>query len=187
VAATAGSGSEFLRAVDAVDWAAYAIPPSPLEYIAERVRRAFRRLWAVSSWAAASTAYDDMLLAVGNNHAGCLYPAAVPAAPLLARIVRERSGWSRCAAMEILIEFLSFGVDLAEFTDPAGTLIATKDAIIEAVLDIHDDLEQLSATRSVGARPTSSWPTDGWPPAVAPIGDSAADLLEALDDETLGN
>ena len=115
---SAGLGSEFLRAVDAVDWAAYGIPPCPLGYVPERVPLAFRRLSAVSSWEEAAKAYSDMLFAVGNNHAGCLYPAAVPAAPLLARIVGERSGWPLWAAMEILIEFLSFDVDREEFTDP---------------------------------------------------------------------
>lgn len=128
-----------------------------------------------------------MLSAVGNNHAGCLYPAAVPAAPLLARIVREQSGWPRWAAMEVLIEFLSFDVDREEFGDPAGVLVRPKEAILGAVLEIHDDLERLSSARSVGRRPVSTWPTDGLPPAIAPVGDSAADLLEALDDETSGS
>jgi hypothetical protein len=125
-----------------------------------------------------------MLSAVGNNHAGYLYPAAVPATPLLARNIRERSGWSQWAAMEILIEFLSFDVDREEFTDPARALVRTTKAILGAVLEIHDDLERLAAARSVGGRPVSNWPTDGRPPAVVPIGDSAADLLEALDEET---
>jgi hypothetical protein len=116
-----------------------------------------------------------------------LYPAAVPAAPLLARIVRERVGWARWAAMEILIEFLSFDVDLEEFTDPSGTLISTKEAIIEAVRQIRDDLHRLAPTRSAEPRPVSSWPPDGQPPAVVPIGDSAADLLDALDEETSGS
>jgi hypothetical protein len=52
--------------------------------------------------------------------------------PLLARIVRERSGWSRWAAMEILIVFSFF------------------------------------------------FSSDGRSPIVVPVGDSAADLLEAV-------
>jgi hypothetical protein len=180
------SGLELLRAVEAVDWAAYAIPPSPRGYEPERVPSAFRRLLAVSNWGQAATAYGQMLFAVGNNHAGYLYPAAVPAASLLARTVRERSGWTRWAAMEILIEFLSFGVDRQKFTDPAGVPVQTKEAILRAVLEIHENLERLGAARSVGARPVSTWPTDGRPPVVAPVADSAADLLDALNEETSG-
>lgn len=184
VTETGGSEFEFLWAVDGVDWAAYRIPPSPLGYTPERVPRAFRRLSAASSWAEASTAHGQMLFAVGNNHAGYLYPAAVPAAPLLTRIVREQSGWTRWAALETLIEFLSFSIDREEFTDPTGALVRTKEAIVEAVLEIHDEVERLGAARSVGARPISSWPTDRRPPAVVPVGDSAADLLDVLDEET---
>lgn len=180
------SGSDLLRAIDAVEWAAYAMPPSPLGYRPEPVTAVFRRLLAASSWAEASAAYGEMLFAVGNNHAGCLYPAAVPAAPLLARIVRERSGWTQWAAMEILIEFLSFDVDREEFTDPAGALVRVKEAVLEAVLEIHDDLERLGTARSAGGRPVSAWPTNGRPPVVIPVGDSAGDLLDALDEETSG-
>jgi hypothetical protein len=182
----ARSGLELLRAVVAVDWVSYGIPPVPLGYSPARVPSAFRRLLAVSSWAEAATAYGEMLCAVGNNHAGYLYPAAVPAAPLLAQIVREQSGWTRWATTEILIEFVSFGVDREEFTDPAGEPVRTKEAILEAVLEIHDDLERLGTARSAGTRPVSSWPTNGQPPADVPMGDSAADLLEVVDDETSG-
>jgi hypothetical protein len=182
VAEVAESKLQLLLAVDARDWAAYGIPPAPLGYSAERVSSAFRRLLGASSWAEAATAYGEMLFAVGNNHAGYLYPAAVRAAPLLARIIREGSGWSQWAAMEILIEFLSFDVDREEFTDPAGILVRTKEAILRAVLEIHDDLERLAAARSAGACSVSSWLTDGRAPAFVPLGDSAADLLEALDE-----
>jgi hypothetical protein len=158
-----------LRAVDAVDWAAYAMPPSQRWYSPEQVPAAFRRLLLASGQAEARAAYDRMLFAVGNNHAGCLYPAAVPAAPLLARVVRERWGWARWAAIEILTEFVVFDVDRAEFTDPAGLRVDAKDAIVAAVLEIHDDLVRL-----------------GRSPIVVPAGESARDLLEALDEETSG-
>jgi hypothetical protein len=118
-----------------------------------------------AGWAA----YDRMLFAVGNNHAGCLYPAAVPAAPLLTRIVRDHSGWSRWATLEILIEFLAFDATPAEFTDPAGSLINVKEAVLATVSDLHDDLVRLALS-----------------PVVVPAGESSRDLLEVLDDETSG-
>ncbi|MFI6071735.1 hypothetical protein ACIA5C_09120 [Actinoplanes sp. NPDC051343] len=53
------------------------------------------------------------------------------------------SGRARWAGLEILIEFLSFGFDREEFTDPAGTLVRPKEAIVGAGPEIHDDLERV--------------------------------------------
>jgi hypothetical protein len=70
------SGLELVRAVDAVDWAPYAMAPSERWYSPEHVPAAFRRLLVVSSMEGGQAAYNQMLFAVGNNHAGCIYPAA---------------------------------------------------------------------------------------------------------------
>jgi hypothetical protein len=158
---------DVLRAVDEVDWFAYSMPPSQQWYRPRSVPKAFRLLVAVSNQEQGWAAYNAMLFAVGNNHAGCLYPAAVPAAPLLTRVVRELHGWPRWAALEILIDYLAFDVDRVRFTDPTGSVIETKEAILAAVRNIHEDLERLTKE-----------------PAAAPIAKSARDLLEQLDEQT---
>ncbi|XVU28788.1 hypothetical protein ACQPZJ_17535 [Actinoplanes sp. CA-054009] len=149
-----------------VNWAAYAMPPSEQWYRPEEIPAAFRSLLSVSSQAEASAACHRMLFAVGNNHAGLLYPAAVPATSLLTRIVQEQPGWIRWAALEILTEFVAFDVDRAEFTDPEGLPVQAKNAILAAILEIHDDLVRLSRS-----------------PAIGPASGSAGYLLEILDEE----
>jgi hypothetical protein len=159
-----------LRAVGEVDWSAYAMPPSEQWYRPDRVPDAFRLLVSASDQEEGWAAYDTILYAVGNNHAGCLYPAAVPAAPLLVRVVREVPGWSRWAALEILIEYLSFEVDREEFVDPAGSVIHARGAIVATVRSIREDLERLALQ-----------------PATDPTAKSARDLLELMDRPAGGN
>jgi hypothetical protein len=153
-----------LRAVDEVDWSAYAMPPSERWYRPGDVPKAFRRLVTATDQEEAWAAYDTVLYAVGNNHAGCLYPAAVPAAPFLLRVVRELAGWPRWATLEILIEYLCFEVDREVFVDPAGSMIDAKAAIIATVGSIREDIERLAQQ-----------------PAADPTAKSARDLLELLD------
>jgi hypothetical protein len=157
-----------LRVVDEVDWSAYAMPPSGQWYRPADVPAAFRRLVTASTQEEARRAYDDMLFAVGNNHAGCLYPAAAPAAPLLVRVVREQQGWSCWAALEILIEFLLFDVDREEFVESTGTTTRVKDVILAAVRSLYEYLEWLTQQRST-----------------VPIAKSARDLLDQLDKDQL--
>jgi hypothetical protein len=160
------ASSKILQAVDDVDWHGYSMPPSEQWYRADNVPAAFRLLVASSSQEEGQNAYNGMLSAIGNNHAGCLYPAAVPAVPLLTRVARELLGWPRWSALEILIECLIFSVDREEFVDPSGSTIRTKDAIVTAVRSTREDLQRLAQEQVA------------FPPAK-----SAQDLLEQLDEE----
>ena len=157
--------ADILGAVREVDWAAYAMPPSEQGYEPGDVPAAFRRLVAVSSRQDGDAAYSAVLFAIGNNHAGCLYPAAAPAAPLLVLVAREHQGWVRQTALEILIDCVLFGVDREQFVDPSGAVVRTKDAILAAVQGMREDLERLAQE------------------AADICAGSARDLLERLDDE----
>jgi hypothetical protein len=57
-----------------------------------------------SMWAA----YNRVLFAVGNNHAGVLYAAALPAVARVAAYLNSESAWVRRTAGEILTELLAF-------------------------------------------------------------------------------
>jgi hypothetical protein len=155
-----------LQAVAEVDWSAYAMPPSEQWYRPDRVPAAFTLLATASNQEEGQAAYNAVLFAVGNNHAGCLYPAAAPAASLLMRVVREQPGWPRWAALEILIEFLAFDVDREEFVDPSGSVVQTSDVILTTIGTMRGDLEHLSREQSA-----------------VPTAKSAQDLLEQLDEE----
>ena len=120
---------------------------------------------AVSNHQEGGVAYNAVLFAIGNNHAGYLFPAAAPAAPLLVRVARARQGWVRQTALEILIECVEFSVDPEQFVDPSGAVVRTEDAILAAVQGMREDLEYL-AREEAGI-----------------CAGSARDLLELLDDE----
>jgi hypothetical protein len=139
--------TDILEAVREVNWAGYAMPPSRQWYRPDSVIAAFELLLAASSQADGREAYNSMLSAIGNNHAGCLYPAAVPAAPLLVRVVRERQNWQRWAALEILIEYLAFDVDREQFVDPTGSVVRTKDAIVAVVRNARDEVDHIARTQ----------------------------------------
>jgi hypothetical protein len=132
------------QAVGAVDWAAYAMAPSAEWYRPDSVPVAFELLLAASNQQEGRAAYNAMLFAVGNNHAGLLYPAALPAAQLLVRVARECEGWVRWAALEILIEFMAFDVDREQFVAPSGALVHTKKAIIAPIRSLLGDLELIA-------------------------------------------
>lgn len=155
-----------LQAVRGVDWAAYAAALSAPWYRPDKVPAAFGQLLTASSRDEGRKAYHSVLNSVGNDHAGCLHPAAAPAVRLLARAVREHQGWARWTALEVLIEFLAFDVDQEEFIDPSGSATRTKDVILTAVQELRPDLERLAHEQLTDA-----------------TAKSARDLLQNLDDE----
>ncbi|MEM9192529.1 MAG: hypothetical protein AAGF12_25365 [Myxococcota bacterium] len=56
--------------------------------------------------------YNRLLYALGSNHAGTLYPIAVPAIPVLAEIARDGPHRpARRFALEVLVDVASFGPD----------------------------------------------------------------------------
>lgn len=132
------------QAVAAVDWAAYAMAPSAEWYRPESVPVAFELLLTASNEQEGRAAYNAMLFAIGNNHAGLLYPAALPAAPLLVRIARECKDWVRWTALEILIEFTAFDVDCEQIVAPSGAVVPTKKTIIAAIWSLFDELELIA-------------------------------------------
>jgi hypothetical protein len=157
--------ADVLRVVREVDWAAYTMPPSEKRYEPGDVPAAFRRLVAASNQQEGNAAYSAVLFAIGNNHAGYLYPAAAPAAPLLVRVAREHQGWARKIALEILVDCVLFDADRDQFVDPSGAVVRTKDAILTAVQGMREDLKRFAQ-------------------AEADIcAESARDLLERLDHE----
>jgi GNAT superfamily N-acetyltransferase len=124
-------------AVAAVEW-------STLDHAdPAQVRHAFDRVLDADGAAVAQQAYTAILDAVAENHSGWLWEAAGPAAPLLARIVERASGWPQWAAVEVLIELVSW----ARPDHPAMT-----SAIHRAVRPLHATLATLAASDTPVAR-----------------------------------
>lgn len=87
------------------NWREYA---GPSDYDPEAVESALRSIDDVVDERSMRAAYNRVLFAVGNNHAGTLYPAALPAMARVAEHLRSEGPWVRRAAGEILVELLAF-------------------------------------------------------------------------------
>ena len=84
------------------DWDQYDGPDS---YMPSTVAPALKALLSATSQESARVAYHRTLSAIGNNHAGTMYPAAIGVTAWL-RLVRDtaESEWARWAAVEVLTD-----------------------------------------------------------------------------------
>ena len=98
-----------MEAVDAVDWAAF---PGTEWYRPTKVAPALRALAAATDQTAARDAGSRVLFAIGNDHAGSLYTAAVPALPFVVEVALHGARWSRWGALEVLIDAHVFAPDV---------------------------------------------------------------------------
>lgn len=116
--------------------------PGPRWYEPKSVPHALALLRSVRSEADAQSAYNRVLFAIGNNHAGSLYPIAAAAVYDILQIIAEQSGWSRSAALTILEELLRFAPepDFATFRRGDGAAI---DVSLEIVLAIRGSAQLL--------------------------------------------
>jgi len=88
-----------------VDWPRY---PGPPDYHPDDVEPSLAALLEVSDEASMWAAYNSVLYAIGNNHAGTLFPASIPALSRVATCLRSPNRWVCTAAGEILTELLAF-------------------------------------------------------------------------------
>jgi len=144
-----------MDAVRSVDWAAWSMPPATEWYLPARVPAAFQQLLSVTSEPESLQAYSSVMDAVAHNHSGWVYAAAVPAAPLLARVAQERDGRARRTALEILADLLCFTVAGQQFTGPAGETVSTRDAIRRVALELLPVLRNLQAEGEAPGTPSA--------------------------------
>lgn len=133
-----------LSHVETVDWAAYTMPPTLDSYDPRRVAPAFAELLASSTEIEAHCAYGHVLDTIIHNHSGWLYAASVPAAALLAQIVKDLTGAPQQAAIEVLLDLLSWAARDLEFVDPQGATIALGQSIQDAVAPLQPILQNLT-------------------------------------------
>jgi hypothetical protein len=92
--------------VEAVEWAAFAQPEWNKP---DSVVNALSNVMTAKDAASCSSAYDDLLYAVGNNHAGTYYPVLLAAMPALEAILLSGQHWPQRAVLCILDDlFASF-------------------------------------------------------------------------------
>lgn len=110
--------------------------PGPPGYEPARARVAVDALTQAGSPEQASRAVADLRFAVSNDHAGSLYPAAVPAASIFLRIIGTMPGAPREQALAALLDWWGTfhpepGFDT--YHDPAAGLVEIADGITRHV------------------------------------------------------
>lgn len=87
-------------------------------------------------------AYDQLLYALGNNHAGTYYPIALAALPRLALVLRSGHVWAQHAALNVLIELTGSFVPDAEHEHFAGSALA--ESIHSDIGNMRSIIEQVA-------------------------------------------
>ncbi len=100
--------SGFWAEAQAVDWADYPVPADPINGPYNTVEEALVRLLAAEDREQARSASYVMLDAVGHNHSGSLFAVVVPAVPFLIRIAVDGPSWARFAALEVMLDVVSW-------------------------------------------------------------------------------
>jgi hypothetical protein len=124
---------EILDAVREVAWVRFD-DADPL-----RAELAFRQMLAARSEADARAAYNGLLDVLAHNHSGWVWRSAIPAAPLLVRVVEQCSGLPRRAALEVLADLVSWST--------AGSAVSAEvgEALRGAAQPLRPLLNQLAA------------------------------------------
>jgi hypothetical protein len=135
--------------------------PQPEWNNARSVSDALRATQSASTKEASSSAYDKLLYALGNNHAGTYYPVALVAVPALETILREGQFWAKSAALNVLIELCGSFEPEPEFEVFNGESLSS--VLLQKVAAFLPVIEGLAATTDV-------------------IGRSASDLVDAMRD-----
>jgi hypothetical protein len=135
---------------EAVDW---ALIPGTRWYRPELAAAAAGALTGASTPRQVAQAVADLRRAVSNDHAGILYPAAVPAAGVLVQVVLGEPGEPRKYALETLLDWWGcFGPEpgFEVYDDPVAGPAAITEGIMERVRRAGSALSQLVADSPAG-------------------------------------
>jgi hypothetical protein len=132
-------------AIDRVDWNSYA---QPVWNEQGDVAKALKGLANAHGDAAAHAAYNRVLTALGNNHAGTYYPVVLPALSLLQAITEQGPTWARVGSLDVLIDLLGSFQPQPGFevvTSPDGTVIRVAPALRSAARALKPTLMRIHA------------------------------------------
>ncbi len=130
-----------LHGLDQIHWSHYA---QPTWNAVDEVPSAIRAL-ADGADLDRQRAYNRMLYALGNNHAGTYFPVVLPAIPFFGEILRGPELVARLRTLDVLIDLVGpFGPDLEhEEVDSVAGLRSLKAMVQEAVASLSGDVERL--------------------------------------------
>lgn len=85
-------------------WPAFSLYPQPEWNKEKSVEEALQKIASVRTEAEANTAYNALLFAVGNSHAGTYFPVAIPVIDALGYKIEYGTPWSQYATVQVFID-----------------------------------------------------------------------------------
>jgi hypothetical protein len=138
-----------LDALSKVEWGSL---PQPSDNAPDAVPKALLALADATDKESAWRAYDNLLNATGNNHAGTYHPIIILAVPVLAEIVENGANWPSFAAMNTLIDlFVTFEPEpgFEVFFESSGVGHEVMPVLEEAIIGLKPLIERISADPTV--------------------------------------
>ncbi|GGQ25265.1 hypothetical protein [Streptosporangium pseudovulgare] len=117
--------------------------PGPTWYHPETARAAVETLARSADPQQAARALADLRYAVTNDHAGTLYPAAVPATSVLLEAIEERPGPPRQEALDALLDWWGCFHPEPGFETYEDPLTGTADLIEGIMRSVRDAVDML--------------------------------------------
>ncbi len=142
--------------MDAVDWSRITDAPA---YRSELARAAVDALRGSPSAEHAARAVADLRYAVSNDHAGTLYPAAVPATTLFLKVIAAQPGPARMEALDALLDWWGCFVADPEcdiYDDPERGPVDVCEGVAERVRAAADMLRRVAEDPSAGGHHRSA-------------------------------
>ncbi|MFI7052338.1 hypothetical protein ACWDOR_20270 [Streptosporangium canum] len=126
--------------------------PGPRWYLPGAAQAAMEALARSVSAQQAARALADLRYTVTNDHAGTLYPAAVPATSVFLKAIDERPGPPRQEALDTLLDWWGWfpepGFEI--YKDPLTGPVGLVEGIMNRVLDATDTLRRVADDPSGG-------------------------------------
>jgi hypothetical protein len=123
--------------------------PQPEWNTPSSVSEAILSITSASNQAQALEAYDCLLYALGNNHAGTYFPIALATLPKLATVLASGSSWAQQAALNVLVELTGSFAPEPGYEHYAGLDLAA--SIHSRVLGMRTLIQQIAKEGSVAS------------------------------------
>jgi hypothetical protein len=136
--------------VDAIEWSRIT---DARAYSSKLAHAAVDALRDPQSAEHAARAVADLRYAVSNDHAGTLYPAAVPATTAFLEVIADQSGPARREALYALLDWWGCFVaepDCGTYDDPERGPIGVCEGVAERVRMAADMLRRVAEDPSAG-------------------------------------
>ena len=116
------------------------------------IPNALQKLACATDEDAARKSYNALLYALGNNHAGTYYPAAVAAIPFLGEILEHGADWPREMVLDILVDYsYSFVPELRDMNGLESSAKQVEFTMRESIAKLRPLVEKIA--NSAGSPP----------------------------------